>query len=392
MPGVVKADVNYTASTLKVQYRSEAVERRQIAASVREAGYRVRQSPETISAPATSKDRAAAFWADHDRAILTAASGLLFGIGFLLSFVGVPAPLPQLVLSLGIVVGGYHTARAALFALRTRSADMNVLMTAAVLGAIAIGEWTEAASVVFLFSLANTIQSYTMDRTRRSIRSLLELAPKEATLIRDGHQVKVPAGEIAVGDTLLVRPGESVATDGVVSKGSSTVNQAPITGESMPVEKARGRRGLRGDAEPVGRPRGRASPVRTETTPSRGSSSWSRRRRPRGRPRSVRRPLRPLLHAGGHRAGGRRSPRSPRSSRPARSTPGSTARSCCWSSPAPARWSSRPPCRSPRPSPAPLAVGCSFKGGAYLEALGVSGSSPSTRRARSPRGSSRSRT
>jgi Zn2+/Cd2+-exporting ATPase len=240
IPGVVKADVNFTASTLKVQYHPEEVERRQIASSVREAGYRVRLAPEAQPVPATRRERLIAFWADHVRGITTAASGLLLAAGFLLSFAGVASPLPELVLSLGIVVGGYHTARAALFALRTRSADMNVLMTAAVLGAIGIGEWTEAASVVFLFSLANTLQSYTMDRSRRSIRSLLELAPKEATLIQDGRQVKVPVGEIAVGDTLLVRPGERLATDGVVLAGSSTVNQAPITGESMPVEKLEG--------------------------------------------------------------------------------------------------------------------------------------------------------
>jgi Zn2+/Cd2+-exporting ATPase len=240
MPGIVRADVSFTASTLKVQYHPEEVERRQIASSVREAGYRVRQGPEARPVPATPRERVLAFWADHNRGITTAASGLLLAAGFLLSFSGVATPLPELVLSLGIVVGGYHTARAALFALRIRSADMNVLMSAAVLGAVAIGEWTEAASVVFLFSLANTLQSYTMDRTRRSIRSLLELAPKEATLIRDGRQVKVPVGEVAVGDTLLVRPGERVATDGVVVSGSSTVNQAPITGESVPAEKAEG--------------------------------------------------------------------------------------------------------------------------------------------------------
>ncbi|MCL4370221.1 MAG: cadmium-translocating P-type ATPase [Chloroflexi bacterium] len=237
MPGVANARLSYTSSTLWVEYVPQLMGRDRIVAGVHEAGYRVReQTPE-----GREEGRSAlAFWRRHPRGVATALSGGLVAVGLLLTLLSVPSPLPQLAFGLGVVVGGYHTARSALFSLRSGLTDMNVLMTAAVVGALAIGEWTEAASVVFLFSLANALESYTMDRTRRSIRSLLQLAPREATLLKDGRQLKLPVEQIAAGDLLLVRPGERIATDGVVVGGSSTVDQAPITGESVPVEKGMG--------------------------------------------------------------------------------------------------------------------------------------------------------
>lgn len=272
MQGVVGARVNYAASTLWVKYSPELAGRNRIVSGVHEAGYRVsehvrgardagrrygetgrtrdseletehpglgtRHSEPGIRHPALAS--ALAFWGVHSRGVATAVSGVLLLAGFLLSLAGVAFPLPHTLFGLGVAAGGYHTARGALFALRSRSVDMNVLMTAAVLGALAIGEWTEAASVVFLFSLANALQSYTMDRTRRSIRSLLELAPNEATVLREGEQVRLPVEGISVGERLLIRPGERIAMDGVVVAGASTVNQAPITGESLPVEKGIG--------------------------------------------------------------------------------------------------------------------------------------------------------
>ncbi|MHB0869573.1 MAG: heavy metal translocating P-type ATPase [Chloroflexota bacterium] len=237
MPGVANARLNYTSSTLWVEYAPQLMGRDRIVSSVHDAGYRVREGSQV----GRGEERGiVSFVKRHPRGVATALSGLLVAAGFLLTLLAVSAPVPQLLFGAGIVVGGYHTARSALFSLRSGLTDMNVLMTAAVVGAMAIGEWTEAASVVFLFSLANALESYTMDRTRRSIRSLLELAPKEATLLKDGAQVRVPVEQIAVGDLLLVRPGERIPTDGVVVDGGSSVDQAPITGESVPVEKGVG--------------------------------------------------------------------------------------------------------------------------------------------------------
>jgi Cd2+/Zn2+-exporting ATPase len=117
---------------------------------------------------------------------------------------------------------------------------MNVLMTVAVLGAIAIGQWDEAATVAFLFALAQLLETYSLDRARQAVRRLLAVAPPEATVQRDGQEVRLPVGAVSSGETIVVRPGERVPLDGIVRAGTSALNQAPITGESMPVEKGPG--------------------------------------------------------------------------------------------------------------------------------------------------------
>ena len=118
--------------------------------------------------------------------------------------------------------------------------DINVLMMVAVAGAIALGEWSEGASVVFLFALAQVLESRAMERARGAIRSLMDLAPAEALVVRDPAPVRVPVDDVRVGDRVIVRPGEKVPLDGRVAAGQSHVNQAPVTGESLPVEKMAG--------------------------------------------------------------------------------------------------------------------------------------------------------
>ena len=124
--------------------------------------------------------------------------------------------------------------------INTREFDMNMLMTIAVIGASVIGEFAEAAVVVFLFSLGNALQGYTLDKTRSSIRELMEITPVQALVRRGTEEVILPVEEIFIGDVIIVRPGERIAMDGRVCAGYSTVNQAPITGESIPVEKKPG--------------------------------------------------------------------------------------------------------------------------------------------------------
>ena len=141
-----------------------------------------------------------------------------------------------------MIAGGWFVIPKAWLALRRLLPDMNLLMVVAVLGAIGIGQWSEAASVSFLFSLALLLESWSTDRARLAIRTLLDLSPAVARFVcpHDGCIEEKPVQEIAVGTTILVRPGEKVPLDGVVTKGATTVNQAPITGESMPVAKGIG--------------------------------------------------------------------------------------------------------------------------------------------------------
>ena len=140
-----------------------------------------------------------------------------------------------------ISTGGLPTYKKGWIALRNRNLNMNALMSIAVTGAMVIGHWPEAAMVMFLFALAEVIEARSLDRARNAIRGLMELAPEEATVRQqDGGWQSVPAAKIAVGSIVRVRPGERIALDGEVASGRSTVNQAPITGESLPIEKAPG--------------------------------------------------------------------------------------------------------------------------------------------------------
>lgn len=134
-----------------------------------------------------------------------------------------------------IVAGGWYVFPRGVRAAMNRALDMHFLMSVAAVGAVLIGEYEEAASVMFLFAVAQLLETYSMDRARNAIRALMELAPSVATVLRGGREVRVPADQVNVGETVVVRPGEKIPVDGEVLRGRSSVDQAPITGESMPV-------------------------------------------------------------------------------------------------------------------------------------------------------------
>lgn len=142
---------------------------------------------------------------------------------------------------LSILTGGLETLRKGLVAVRTFTLNINFLMTVAVTGAILIGQWPEAAMVTFLFGLAELIEAYSLDRARNAIAGLMSIAP-DVAMVRaaGGEWVEVEAARVEVGQLVRVRPGERIPLDGEVVSGRSSVNQAPITGESIPVEKAPG--------------------------------------------------------------------------------------------------------------------------------------------------------
>ncbi len=136
--------------------------------------------------------------------------------------------------------GGFQRFIAGFKDLFSRRITVNVFVVVALIATLAIGEFRPAAIIVFIMAVAGALETYTMDKTRRSIRDLLDFTPKTATVRRDGQEVTVAVADLQAGDRVVVRPGERIAVDGVVVAGASSVNQAPITGESMPVEKAVG--------------------------------------------------------------------------------------------------------------------------------------------------------
>lgn len=153
-----------------------------------------------------------------------------------------PVPWPEIAAYLGaVVLGARFVVVKAWYAARKLRPDMNLLMTVAVLGATLIGEWFEAATVAFLFALSLALEGWSVGRARRAIAALLDLAPPTVRLLRpDGSEADVAVAEIRPGDRFLVPGGECIALDGRVVAGASAVNQAPITGESVPIEKHRG--------------------------------------------------------------------------------------------------------------------------------------------------------
>jgi Cd2+/Zn2+-exporting ATPase len=172
------------------------------------------------------------------RLALTVASGVLIGAGV----AGRAAGIEQSVLAfvLAAVIGGVYPARRGWAALRSATVDINVLMVIAVAGALLLGEWLEAASVVFLFALAQWLEVRTLERARQAIRALVDLSPRDALVLRHGTEQRLPIEDVRIGDIVIVRPGDKIPVDGRVAAGESDVNEAPVTGESLPIHKAQG--------------------------------------------------------------------------------------------------------------------------------------------------------
>jgi len=229
LPGVSKATVNFAAGRLDAEH-DPGLALEELEGAVRAAGYGVAKTEEA---------ERTTFWRTP-RVLLTTTAALLFLVGLALSVAGAPEIARVGAYLAAIVVGGLPIFRAAVAGLSARHLDMNVLMSAATVGAVGIGEWAEAASVVVLFAAGNALQVYAIDRTRGAVRALVRLAPNEVLLRRGSAEVIVPAGEVEVGDTVVVRPGERLAVDGRLVEGSSAVDEAPVTGESVPVEKGAG--------------------------------------------------------------------------------------------------------------------------------------------------------
>jgi Cd2+/Zn2+-exporting ATPase len=169
-------------------------------------------------------------------------AGVLAGTGFALAHLGFIAERGEVIFYfLAIPLGGYHWAREGIEALlREREIGIDLLMLAATVGSAILRLWDEAAFLVFLYGSAEGLEEYTYARTRSAIRALLDLAPKEAHVLREGREVTVPAESLRPGDRFLVRPGESVPTDGIIRTGMSSLDEAPVTGESVPVDKGPG--------------------------------------------------------------------------------------------------------------------------------------------------------
>ncbi|QDU02403.1 putative cadmium-transporting ATPase [Gimesia chilikensis] len=233
---------------MTITSNEQTVSRDEIIVAVKQTGMRAEPWD------AEKKTDTASFWSRHGRTVVTSLSGAMLGTAFLThvfladSFgaaLGVEEaakgiiPLPVRIQYLvAIVTGIWFVLPKAWFALKRLRPDMNLLMCVAVIGALLIDEWFEAAAVAFLFALSQLLEAWSVGRARRAVAALMDLSPTIAHVRdADGNENTVPAESVSVGTTFLIRPGEKVPLDGTVLKGTSEVNQAPITGESVPVDK-----------------------------------------------------------------------------------------------------------------------------------------------------------
>lgn len=180
------------------------------------------------------------FWKKREN--VAAMISLVFIIAGYLSYfqVGEKSPVTIGLFGLAILIGGFDLFKVGLQNLTKLEFDMKTLMTVAVIGAALIGEWAEGAVVVFLFAVSEALEAYSIDKARQSIKTLMEIAPNRATVRRGTEVMEIDVEDVRIGDIMLIKPGQKLAMDGEVIQGQSSVNQAAITGESIPVHKSAG--------------------------------------------------------------------------------------------------------------------------------------------------------
>ena len=247
--GVLSLDTRPTTGVVVVTYDPDATDVEALTAAVEGAGYAVEDA---------DSDGVADDLFTSPRAIATAVGGVFLAVGLVLEWllpgldptfatiggVGFLGPWgvtgASVAFLLAVAVAAPPILRNGFYSLRGLSLDIDLLMSVGVVAALLVDLPFEAATLAVLFSVAELLERYSIDRARTSLRELMELSPDEAVVIRDGAEETVPAGAVATGERLAVRPGERVPLDGVVKEGSGAVDESPITGESVPAEKEPG--------------------------------------------------------------------------------------------------------------------------------------------------------
>ncbi|WJQ14416.1 heavy metal translocating P-type ATPase [Geobacillus stearothermophilus] len=230
LPGVQDAKVNFGASKITV-WGTTTIEELEKAGAFENLKVREDKEKSVKREP---------FWKQKENIKVYISAVLLVISWFLGKQYGEEHIFATIGYAAAILIGGYSLFIKGFKNLVRLNFDMNTLMTVAILGAAAIGEWGEGATVVILFAISEALERYSMDKARQSIESLMDIAPKEALIRRGNEEMMVPVDDIQVGDIMIVKPGQKLAMDGIVIKGTSTLNQAAITGESVPVTKTVG--------------------------------------------------------------------------------------------------------------------------------------------------------
>lgn len=264
--GVESVEVLLSAEKAKVNTKNGSADRKELKKAVEDAGYRVPDDGTDIAGSEKQTEDLAKrsfrlFGLVFGGILLVVVAGEWLGL-----FQAVTENIPFWAGAIFVLATGYPVFRQVVVAALKKQVTPHALMALGALAALIAGEWVTAAIVVFFMRTGDFIEGYTADKARDSIRSLTELAPQTAIVIRDGKEEEVPVSQVKSGDTILVRPGGQIPVDGTVREGRATVDQSPITGESMPSEKTPGSTVYASTIAQGGRLKIKAEAIGKETT------------------------------------------------------------------------------------------------------------------------------
>ena len=234
LSGVHDVDVSFRTGSVRITYDGSVTSEEAIRDAVRDRNVSIQDESEGKTDEVSTRSEL------RREAVFVGLTLLGMVTGLAAGWLGGPQLLAWTGYAVAYVFGGWYGLKGAIETLRHWAVDIDLLMIVAALGALSIGAPFEGAMLLFLFSLSNTLQHYAIGRSRRAIRSLVEMRPDEAQVLRDGDEVTVPIDDVDVGDVFVVRPGDKIPLDGVVASGEGTVDQASLTGESVPVPKEPG--------------------------------------------------------------------------------------------------------------------------------------------------------
>jgi Zn2+/Cd2+-exporting ATPase len=228
LSGISGLTIDASKHQLDFSYDSSMVNIQDVIRSISETGMK--------ASVIRSKSKFSSWWREKQQLALVAC-GVITLATFLLGLTIVPQNYVFIGYIIAVLVGVYYPAKKALIALRNLTATIHLLMLIGSVGALVLGMWAEAAILIFVYSLGDVLESYAVDKARGAIRSLMNLAPKQALVRKDGKEIMLSIDEINVGDSVIVKAGERIPVDGTVKTGSSFVDQSTVTGESFPVTK-----------------------------------------------------------------------------------------------------------------------------------------------------------
>ena len=232
LTGLLGLQVYPKAAKVVVNYNPEEISVETIKANLAQLGFPAQGGRTMFKKPKPWR---------NPKVITSALSGALLLAGWILSVIGLTSPVSFGFYLAAMLMGGYYFAREAVEDLVfEHEIGIELLMSIAALVATVMGQAAEGAILAFLYSISEAAEGYTEEKTRSAIRALMDLTPKTALVRKDGTEIEIPVEDLMIGDLFIVKPGQSMPTDGVIEKGASSINESPITGESIPVEKQPG--------------------------------------------------------------------------------------------------------------------------------------------------------